>query len=296
VVEDARSRWSRGPTLGLSMLLRRHVAAAGLVLACLVGAVIGAAVVGARGVSAPGPANGGARAPVAASAILAQAGETTTAPPRPVVEGQDSIVQVMAMACDTVTSGSGFFISPYLVLTNAHVVAGDPAPHVIEGESAYPAEPVLFDPNLDIAVLRVAALRGTALPLVDRIAALPLPASIVGYPYGGPLSSDPATVTLHGLARTADIYGQSMTNRDVYVLRGLVRPGDSGGPITDHDGRVVGAIFAGAPNDPSTAYAITSSAIEARLQMDLPLAANVGDGRCIPAVAPFVMDISPESR
>jgi S1-C subfamily serine protease len=203
-----------------------------------------------------------------------------------------SIVQVMAVACGMVTSGSGFFVGPNLVITNAHVVAGDPAPTVTVGTSTVGTEPVLFDPNLDIAVLHVATTSRPALTLVAGTAAPSTTAMVLGYPYGGPIRADMGTVISHDSARTSDIYGSGTTSRDIYEVRGLVRPGDSGSPVLGEDGRVLGVIFAAAPDDPTLAYAITSNAILQRMQLVATAGRPVDDGHCVRTDTPFVMEIS----
>lgn len=175
-----------------------------------------------------------------------------------------SVVRVEgnAPSCRRGMTGSGFVIAPRRVLTNAHVVAGVERPQVdVPGVSmALSARTVYFDPRIDLAVLEVPDLKAPSLAL-DGSAPRGTDAIIAGYPGGGPMIAAPArvrgTIPASSVNGT-DIYGRSGVRREVMVLRGTARPGNSGGPLIGLDGRVLGVIFAQAQDDADTAYAITS--------------------------------------
>ncbi|WP_205697422.1 MarP family serine protease [Conexibacter sp. SYSU D00693] len=178
--------------------------------------------------------------------------QADVAPPRaaiardPEVAGAAaSVVRVLGTACGLGVSGSGWVAAPGVVVTNAHVVAGqDDTTVQLRGRGEHlDADAVLFDPRNDIAVLRVDGLDAPALevaqdPPVGRAAA------ILGFPRNGPYD-----VRAGRLGRTTDVltedaYGRGPLRRRITALRGLVRPGNSGGPMVDGAGRVVTTIFA----------------------------------------------------
>lgn len=163
-----------------------------------------------------------------------------------------------AQSCDRTQEGSGFVLAPERVVTNAHVVAGVPDPSVQvlgEGEEL-PATVVVFDPGRDLAVLAVPGLDAPALALGTELARGD-PAMVVGFPQGGPFTASPARVRQVLDALGQDIYGQGGVTREVYSLYAQVRPGNSGGPVLDSSGAVVGVVFATSLDDPDTGYALT---------------------------------------
>lgn len=176
-----------------------------------------------------------------------------------------------APACGTAVEGSGFVLDATHVVTNAHVVAGVRGPTVaLDGVSGalrgarYRTEVVAFDPALDVAVLAVTGggrlavaplrLAGTRL---DRGAA----AVVLGYPGDGPLKASPARVRGAQTVLGTDIRGRGTVRREVYTLRTVVRPGNSGGPLVTTTGEVGGLVFAMSRDDPETGYALTAAQI-----------------------------------
>jgi S1-C subfamily serine protease len=155
-----------------------------------------------------------------------------------------SVVRVLGTACGLGVEGSGWIAAPSLVVTNAHVVAGQ-RDTIVDGPRSAPltAEAVLFDARNDIAILRVQGDLNAS-PLQP---AQPQPGSrgaIVGYPENGPLTAKPARIGRTGTVLTEDAYGRGPVAREITSLRGDVRPGNSGGPLLDDAGHVVGTIFA----------------------------------------------------
>ena len=162
-----------------------------------------------------------------------------------VLASRASVVRVLGTACGLGIEGSGWVAAPGLVVTNAHVVAGETDTRVeVGGVGAdVPAPAVEFDAHDDIAVLRVP---GLAAPVL-RLAADPSPgtaAAILGYPLDGPLTAEPGRIGQTQLVRTQDAYGTGDVLRSITPLRGLVRPGNSGGPMVDSAGQVVATVFA----------------------------------------------------
>jgi uncharacterized membrane protein required for colicin V production len=175
-----------------------------------------------------------------------------------------STVKIEGGACDVVQNGSGFVAAAELVVTNAHVVAGERATTVItpSGEGR-DARVVLFDPGRDLALLVVPGLRLDALPLgMTDVGAT---GAVYGYPGGGALAASPARVADRITAVGPDIYGGADTERDVFVLAADIQPGDSGGPLVDQQGAVVGAAFAIDRARGGTAYALADTELRAVL-------------------------------
>lgn len=174
-----------------------------------------------------------------------------------------STVQVQGQACNRIQDGSGFAVAPDLILTNAHVVAGEPAGQtaVIEPSGRQlPATVVFYDPNRDIALLSVAHL-GEA-PLQFASGAVGTLGAVFGHPNGQTaLAVQPARVAQEITAVGEDLYNRRQVSRDVYVLASNLAPGDSGGALVDRTGKVVGVAFAIALDRSGTAYALTSKEV-----------------------------------
>ena len=184
----------------------------------------------------------------------------------PVVEQtRGSIVKIVGDAsdCNEVVSGSGFVLARGLIATNAHVVAGadDLRVRVRTGIASVRAQVVYFDPETDIALVSAPDLDAPPVDLV--LAPLDRGTSVVtaGFPGGGRFTAMPARVRDLAVTRGDSIYGEPGARREVYVLRGQVEPGISGGPVLTEDGRVAGMVFAAGIDDPEVAYALTSQVI-----------------------------------
>ncbi|WP_326691420.1 MarP family serine protease [Streptomyces sp. NBC_01795] len=160
--------------------------------------------------------------------------------------------------------GSGFVYARGHVMTNAHVVAGVDEPTVRVGGTGrpYAAKVVLFDADKDIAVLNVPGLRAPVLRFAGD-AARGDQGVVAGYPENGGLDLRAAAVADRTTARGQDIYGTSLTTRDIYAIRSQVRPGNSGGPLLTPEGRVYGLVFARSTSDAGTGYALTTDQIRA---------------------------------
>jgi S1-C subfamily serine protease len=156
-----------------------------------------------------------------------------------------SVVRVVGTACGLGIEGSGWVAAPGLVVTNAHVVAGesDTTVQVRGNGPGLAAELLDFDPHDDIAVLRVAGLDEPPLWLAANPAS-GTAAAILGYPLDGPFRVEPGRIGTTRVTTTQDAYGNGPVERSIESLRGLVQPGNSGGPLIDSDGEVVGTVFA----------------------------------------------------
>ncbi len=160
-----------------------------------------------------------------------------------VVRASKSVVRVTGIACGLGVQGSGWVAGDGLVVTNAHVVAGIESPFVDRGDGRTSrARVVSFDARNDVAVLHLPGLRGRALAFGDPKRGQA--AALLGFPGNGPFR-----VTAVRMGRTAkvgarDAYGRLELGRPIVALRGNVRSGNSGGPIVDDNGQVLGTVFA----------------------------------------------------
>lgn len=157
----------------------------------------------------------------------------------------DGVVKVLGTACGLGVEGSGWIARPGLVVTNAHVVAGEDDT-VVRLHGTGPdlhAQAVAFDPTNDIALLRVKGLGGRALPLAPQ-ASPGAPAAVLGFPHNGPYVVTPARLGATQQVLSQDAYGRGPVNRMMLSLRGRVQHGNSGGPLVDAQGRVAGTVFA----------------------------------------------------
>lgn len=192
-----------------------------------------------------------------------------------------STVKIVGEACGAIQEGSGFVAATRYVITNAHVVAGVTAPKVQrQNGGTQSAVTVLFDPKLDIAVLRVDGFLPSPLTLESRDDGRGTPGAVLGYPMGGGLTAGTAAIRRELDAIGRDIYGRSTVERNVYELQAIVRPGNSGGPFVETDGTVAGVVFAASTTDPQVGYAITSPQVIPKLDQAQGRTAAVSTGGC----------------
>jgi hypothetical protein len=205
-----------------------------------------------------------------------------------VVRAAPSTVQVSGAGCGVIQEGSAFVVAPGVVVTNAHVVAGVASPQVIDTTGHYSADTVLFDPALDIAVLRVRGLNDPALPLYNGVVGRGTTGVVLGYPLGGGLQYGKAGVEAAFSAVGLDIYGRSSTTREVYGLGALVQPGNSGGPVVASgdepavaDGTVIGVVFARSTTNNGVGYALAMPAVDKDISKALVSGVKVSTGACV---------------
>jgi S1-C subfamily serine protease len=160
----------------------------------------------------------------------------------------ESVVRVLGTACGLGVQGSGWVAGDGVIVTNAHVVAGQEDTTVqVQGVGPrHDADVIGFDVENDVAVLRASGVSGTPALAMNVTAAPGTSAAILGFPENGPYDVEPGRLGATATALTQDAYGRGPIRRRVTTLRGLVRHGNSGGPMVDGRGRVVATIFAAA--------------------------------------------------
>ncbi|MGH9112475.1 MAG: MarP family serine protease [Acidimicrobiales bacterium] len=186
-----------------------------------------------------------------------------------------STVKVEGEACSRIQEGSGFFVADDLVVTNAHVVAGEHDSNVVLSDgTAIDATVVAFDPARDLAVLRTASTGRAGLALRD--AEVGTTGGVFGHPGGGPLEISPFEVGDEITAVGTDIYDGGRTEREILVLASDLAPGDSGAALVDARGQVVGVAFAIAPDRDGVAYALSIDELRDVLAGDLTSERDTG--------------------
>jgi len=200
---------------------------------------------------------------------------------RAVQSARDDVLKITgnARTCSRQLEGSGFVYAPERVMTNAHVVAGVEAPKVQVGTRTMPARVVLFDADRDVAVLAVPGLGRPALAFAG-VASSNDSAVVAGYPQGGPFTAVAARVRSREQVQGPNIYQDRTVTREVYALRAVVRPGNSGGPLLAPDGSVYGVVFAAAVDDPQTGYALTGAEVAADARTGATATTPVGTRGC----------------
>lgn len=177
------------------------------------------------------------------SADVPPAGDAILDDPE-VVAASDSVVHVLGTACGLNVSGSGWVAEPGVVVTNAHVIAGQEDTYVVTRDGTeLDATPVAYVPDDDIAVLRVAGLAPAALPLAEEARSGSV-AAVLGFPGSGDFSAVPARLGTTGEVTSQDSYGRGPIQRTMTSFRGDVISGNSGGPVVDGSGRVLTTVFA----------------------------------------------------
>lgn len=178
-----------------------------------------------------------------------------------------SVVRVLGTACGLGVEGSGWIVAPGLVVTNAHVVAGESDTTVTPNgsSSSLNATAVHYDPTNDLALLRVSGLGGRPLSLASQVNT-GTAGAVLGYPENGPFTIAPARVGVTGPVVTQDSYGRGPVTRELTSLRGDVRSGNSGGPLVDASGQVMGTVFAATTQGKPGGYAVPNGVVSDALK------------------------------
>jgi S1-C subfamily serine protease len=177
-----------------------------------------------------------------------------------VLDAGDSVVRVLSTACGLGIEGSGWAVQPETIVTNAHVVAGaDDTTVTTQAGVELDATPIYYEPRQDLALLRV----GAALP------SLPISSrrqegedgAVLGYPENGPYNLSPARIGETRATISEDSYGNGPIERTIVAMSGTIRSGNSGGPLVDPGGNVVGTVFAATTSGPRGGFAIPAEQV-----------------------------------
>lgn len=206
----------------------------------------------------------------------------------PVVQrARSSVLKIRGRApsCSRALEGTGFVIGNERVMTNAHVVAGTSevsveVPQSGGGSQTESARVVYYDEQVDVAILSVPGLDARALPFNFSGAQTGDNAVALGYPLDGPFSSSPAKIRQRIQLRGPDIYESSTVTRDVYTVRGTVRSGNSGGPLVNSQGQVIGVVFGAAVDQGDTGFVLTADQVRAALNAAPSAESRVSTGSC----------------
>ncbi|HEY0636267.1 MAG TPA: MarP family serine protease [Pseudonocardiaceae bacterium] len=214
---------------------------------------------------------------------------TEVDPPDPALQGSPVVQQLRpsvlkvrgtASSCGRALEGTGFVVAPERVMTNAHVVAGTDEVGVETADGLQMGTVVLYDPDTDVAVLDVPGLTAPPLPFATEAVTTGASAIVLGYPLDGPYQASEARVRGRIELRGPDIYDARTVTRDVYTVRALVRSGNSGGPLVDPQGQVLGVVFGAAVDSEDTGFVLTADEVADELAAAPTLRDGVGTGPC----------------
>ncbi len=196
-----------------------------------------------------------------------------------VKQAGNSVVRVTSFGCGSIVTGSGFAVAPNLVITDAHVIAGVKRPIIKLGTQSYETTPVLFNPSLDLAVLRVSNLKLRPLPVTASDERVGTQVYAAGFPKGnyaltgGIIRND---LPVYG----PNIYGTGTFGRNIYEIEIKVNEGSSGSPVLLANGQVAGIIFAKSDLNNNYGYALTSSEFVDQIAQAKKSYKRVGTGAC----------------
>ena len=211
------------------------------------------------------------------------------APPDPALAGSEvvrnaqlSVVKIRgrATSCARALEGTGFVVAPHRVMTNAHVVAGTDRVAIEIGRGDFEAEVVMYKPDVDLAILAVPDLDAEAMTFASQSAHPGNDTIALGYPLDGPYTASAGRVRERIRLRGPDIYDNATVVRDVYTVRGRVQSGNSGGPLINPQGDVVGVVFGAAVDDPETGFALTADEVADEVEAAPRLDTPVPTGNC----------------
>jgi S1-C subfamily serine protease len=193
-----------------------------------------------------------------------------------------SVVKIHAEApqCSRALEGSGFVIAPNRVLTNAHVVAGANEFGVEVSSGDLDAHVVYYNSDVDLAILAVPGLTAPALHFDSSPAAQGQDSIVLGYPLDGGYTASAARIRSRINLPGPNIYNDRNENRDVYTIYAQVRSGNSGGPLIDPKGGVLGVVFGAAVDDPNTGFALTAQQVTSVLPNPASLFTSVSTDQC----------------
>jgi len=185
-----------------------------------------------------------------------------------------------APSCSRRIEGSGFVYAPGYVMTNAHVVAGTQSVTVELDGDRYDSTVVVYDPARDLAVLYAPGVDAPPMRFAERRAEDGADAIVLGFPLDGPFDAQSARIRDVRDITGPDIYDSTRVTREIYTIRALVRSGNSGGPLVDPDGDVLGVVFAAAADDPNTGFAVTAEEAAPVAQAGVQRTTPTDTGEC----------------
>mgnify|MGYP000870365611 CR=1 FL=1 len=183
--------------------------------------------------------------------------------------------------CSRRLMGSGFVAEEDYVITNAHVVAGTQDVRLDTVLGVKDAEVVYYNPGVDIAVLHSPGLNLPVLPWAPVPAQSGDDAIVMGFPESGPFEAAPARIREQLLIAGPDIYAEGRVERDAYTVRGTIRQGNSGGPMLDTQGAVLGVVFGASVDQTDTGYVLTAEEVQRQVGDVAALTAPVGTQECV---------------
>ena len=194
-----------------------------------------------------------------------------------------SVIHVLgdAEACSRRLMGSGFVTEPDYVITNAHVVAGTDKVRLDTVLGLKEADVVYYNSDVDIAVLHSPGLDLEPLPWAEQAAATGDDAIVLGFPQSGPFTAEPARVRDRLTIAGPDIYSTGRVERDAYTVRGSIRQGNSGGPMINPEGQVLGVVFGASVEDSDTGYALTADEVRGHVGDVTQLVDAIPTGSCV---------------
>jgi S1-C subfamily serine protease len=212
--------------------------------------------------------------------------ETDVAIPEIVTKSVASTVRIdgIAESCSAAMVGTGFIVSPERVITNAHVVAGvkEPVITLFNSQTQLGGRVIAIDRKKDIAIIFVPGLTGEKLAFIGPVTPNEI-GFVVGYPNGGNLRTMPVSVTSEFESIGTDIDGNGESRRDVIVFGGDVKPGNSGGPLLNDQGQVLGVVFAADAENKNTGYALAPSEVAKLVSETSSVMQAIETGECAKA-------------
>jgi S1-C subfamily serine protease len=198
-----------------------------------------------------------------------------------VQQARASVVKIEGKGCGGISQGSGFVADTGLVITNAHVIAGVEQPYVIDGNGRHQTRVIWFDPDLDMAILETTGLAGKPLMMASTVVSKGTKAAVLGYPGDKGFTPRPASVLDSFRAEGRNIYNQGTTMRDVYSVKSDIQPGNSGGPLINDEGTVIGLVFAASTTYDTVGYALTMQQVIEGLTAARDHSRTVTTGKCV---------------
>lgn len=199
-----------------------------------------------------------------------------------------SVIHVLgdAEVCSRRLMGSGFVTAEDYVITNAHVVAGTESVHLDTVEGLREAKVVYYNSDVDVAVLYSPNLGIAPLEWATEPAKTGDDAMVLGFPLSGPFEADMARVRDRITIAGPDIYSTGRVERDAYTVRGSIRQGNSGGPMVNDQGQVLGVVFGASVDDSQTGYALTAEEVEGQIGDVESLRMPADTGSCVAGGSP----------